>query len=183
MTVLRLLPGRRSGVPSSVGGASGSTASGIKLLRAVRLTSGSWSRVQDVFFAKRSQVLDTEEGTIVSSHASTTCDEGALVSFLWLAFVVAGVFVLLWTLLSGRPLEQVLFEVSSAQGNVGLSTGITGPHAPRSEVGIRLQHVARSPPNNSRPHPVPWSGTGHRGDGSEPDAVTRPATVTRWTDD
>lgn len=113
-----------------VGGAAGSTASGIKILRAISLTSGSWSRVNAVFFKPRSHRLDTDEGRIISRHASTTYDEAAFISFLWVVFLIGGVFVLLWTLPTTTSLSRVLFEVASAQGNVGITTGITGPRMP-----------------------------------------------------
>ena len=46
-------------------------------------------------------------------------------------FLGLGTFVLLAALPRGEyTLENVLFEVATAQGNVGLSTGITGPSMP-----------------------------------------------------
>jgi trk system potassium uptake protein TrkH len=54
--------------------------------------------------------------------------EAAIIVVLWSTFLVVGTFLLLLTLPSGEySLANVLFEVASAQGNVGLSSGITGP--------------------------------------------------------
>ncbi|HHR85816.1 MAG TPA: TrkH family potassium uptake protein, partial [Candidatus Acetothermia bacterium] len=50
--------------------------------------------------------------------------------FLWLIFLALGVIVLLHTTSPKFSLADVIFEVASAQGNVGLSTGITGPTMP-----------------------------------------------------
>jgi len=44
-------------------------------------------------------------------------------SFLWMILLFVGVMVLLLT--TSGSLDNVIFEVCSAQGNVGLSTGIT----------------------------------------------------------
>lgn len=47
---------------------------------------------------------------------------------LWATFLAVGVFGLLLILPPGQyTLENIIFEVESAQGNVGLSAGITGP--------------------------------------------------------
>jgi len=50
--------------------------------------------------------------------------------FLWLVFLGLGVVVLLHTTPPGYTLSDVVFEVASAQGNVGLSVGITHPGMP-----------------------------------------------------
>ncbi|SFP84886.1 Cation transport protein [Halolamina pelagica] len=52
----------------------------------------------------------------------------AIIVVLWTTFLVVGTFVLLLALPAGEySLANVLFEVASAQGNVGLSSRITGP--------------------------------------------------------
>ena len=45
-------------------------------------------------------------------------------------FLAVGSFVLLAVVFPEFTLENVLFEVASAQGNVGLSSGITGAGMP-----------------------------------------------------
>jgi trk system potassium uptake protein TrkH len=51
--------------------------------------------------------------------------EAAIVSLLWLLLLASSSLVLLNV--AGVGLADALFEVASAQGNVGLSVGITGP--------------------------------------------------------
>jgi trk system potassium uptake protein TrkH len=65
--------------------------------------------------------------SLSSEEANEEVAEAALISFLWIVFLFLGIFILLKTVPPGYTLGDVIFEVASAQGNVGLSTGITGP--------------------------------------------------------
>ncbi|MFC7009128.1 potassium transporter TrkG [Halalkalicoccus sp. GCM10025704] len=40
-----------------------------------------------------------------------------------------------------QPLEVVLFEVASAQGNVGLSAGVTGPTMPDAAKAVLMANM------------------------------------------
>ena len=51
-------------------------------------------------------------------------NEAAIISFMWVILLATGV-VILDFLFPNETLGNVIFEVCSAQGNVGLSTGIT----------------------------------------------------------
>jgi len=51
--------------------------------------------------------------------------ESSLIIILWLLFLFAGICVLSSVVGPQFQLGEVMFEVASAQGNVGLSTGIT----------------------------------------------------------
>jgi trk system potassium uptake protein TrkH len=53
--------------------------------------------------------------------------EAAIVSILWLIILVASSLLLVNLVGPDFTYADALFEVASAQGNVGLSTGITGP--------------------------------------------------------
>ncbi|WP_137285023.1 TrkH family potassium uptake protein [Halorussus salinisoli] len=118
-----------------VGAAAGSTVGGIKLVRALTLVKGTRFRIQDVFYppsAVRTFSLDGRQ--LSDEEASKEFEEAAIITFLWFVFLALGAFVLLVVLpvggTDGFTLENVLFEVASAQGNVGLSSGITGPSMP-----------------------------------------------------
>ena len=115
-----------------VGGAAGSTVGGIKLIRALTLLKGIRFRIADVFYpesAVRRLVIDDRR--LDEAEANREFEEAAIVAFLWFVFLGLGVFVLLGLLPVGEfTLENVIFEVASAQGNVGLSAGITGPGMP-----------------------------------------------------
>ncbi|MFB6137830.1 MAG: potassium transporter TrkG, partial [Halobacteriaceae archaeon] len=112
-----------------VGGAAGSTAGGVKLIRAITLVKGIGHRVTDVFYPESAvRRLEIDGRRLDEAAATREIQEAAIITILWLAFLALGVFVLLVVLPPGAyALENVVFEVASAQGNVGLSAGITGP--------------------------------------------------------
>ncbi|RZV06201.1 trk system potassium uptake protein TrkH [Natrinema hispanicum] len=114
-----------------VGAAAGSTAGGIKLIRLIMLVKGIRFRVSYVFYPDSTvhrlwiddRVLDEEEGP-------REFGEAAIIALLWFVFLATSLFILLMTLPSETyPLEMILFEIASAQGNIGLSAGITGPES------------------------------------------------------
>ncbi|MCD6330619.1 MAG: TrkH family potassium uptake protein, partial [Thermoplasmata archaeon] len=106
------------------GGAAGSTAGGIKLFRLILLTKGVGWKVRRIFLPVRGtfayrlggKALDKEE-------AIEEISEAAIVSFLWVILLVIGIFIVMHS--TGADLSNAIFEVCSAQGNVGLSSGIT----------------------------------------------------------
>ncbi|MFB6284051.1 MAG: TrkH family potassium uptake protein [Halobacteria archaeon] len=113
-----------------IGASAGSTVSGVKIIRLVTLLKGVEYRVSDVFYPKKVLHRMKINGRSLSENEmSLELQEAAIISFLWLTFLGIGTFVLLAVLPETVPLQNVYFEVASAQGNVGLSTGITGPQS------------------------------------------------------
>ena len=114
-----------------VGGAAGSTAGGIKLIRGLTLVKGIRYQIGDVFYPESAvRRLEINDRRLNEKEASREFMEAAIIVILWITFLVVGTFLLLLTLPSGEySLANVLFEVASAQGNVGLSSGITGPES------------------------------------------------------
>jgi trk system potassium uptake protein TrkH len=117
-----------------VGGAAGSTVGGIKMIRAITLTRGTVYRVKGVFYPDAAiRRFRLGDRTLTNGEIAQEFEEAAIIAFLWVVFLAVGVVVLLLVLPTGPDgytLENVLFEVASAQGNVGLSAGITGPDMP-----------------------------------------------------
>ncbi|RZV05238.1 trk system potassium uptake protein TrkH [Natrinema hispanicum] len=114
-----------------VGGAAGSTVGGIKLIRALTLLKGIRFRIADVFYPKTAvRRLKINGRRLNEQEVRQEFEEAAIIGFLWFVFLGIGMFVLLLILPQGEyTLENVIFEVASAQGNVGLSAGITGPES------------------------------------------------------
>ncbi|MGM0389752.1 MAG: TrkH family potassium uptake protein, partial [Natrinema limicola] len=114
-----------------VGGAAGSTAGGIKLIRSITLLKGIRFRVAEVFYPETAvRRLKINGRRLDEREVRQEFEEAAIISFLWFVFLAAGTFGLLVILPQGEyTLENVIFEVASAQGNVGLSAGITGPES------------------------------------------------------
>ncbi len=67
---------------------------------------------------------------IPDPEAAKRLEEASVLVFLWLGFLFFGVVVLSHLVSGDFGLADVVFEVASAQGNVGLSVGITQPTMP-----------------------------------------------------
>ncbi|MCK5586018.1 TrkH family potassium uptake protein, partial [Candidatus Bipolaricaulota bacterium] len=67
------------------------------------------------------------DSTVDESQVGQRLEDASLITFLWLVFLGVGVVVLLHNVPPEYTLSDVIFEVASAQGNVGLSVGITHP--------------------------------------------------------
>jgi trk system potassium uptake protein len=109
-----------------VGGTAGSTVGGLKLNRMVVLYKGvSWQFRQ--LIARPDQAVQYRiEGEPVSElEATRTIQAAAVTAVLWGVAIAVGVFILLHV--NSASLSDVLFEVVSALGNVGLSVSITDP--------------------------------------------------------
>jgi trk system potassium uptake protein TrkH len=112
----------------TVGGAAGSTAGGIKVIRLMILAKGIGWRLKRLISAPNVLVRFRLGGTSFDdAEASQRIIDAALIAALWLFFLAVGVVVLLHTVPESFGLSDIIFEVASAQSNVGLSTGITGP--------------------------------------------------------
>ncbi|MCD6542777.1 MAG: TrkH family potassium uptake protein [Thermoplasmata archaeon] len=113
-----------------VGGAAGSTAGGIKLFRIILLTRGvEWRLKKALSTPKRVLVYKLGDKSLSPDSAFELVNEAAVISFLWFILLFAGILVISYSI-PNRPLGDIIFEVCSAQGNVGLSVGITSPSMP-----------------------------------------------------
>ena len=113
-----------------LGGAAGSTAGGIKLFRGLLLGKGAVWRTKRIFYPPRAIFNYTLGGKSISrEEALDEVNEAAVISFMWIMLLFFGVLVVALSL-PGEGIGNVIFEVCSAQGNVGLSTGITHLHMP-----------------------------------------------------
>ncbi|WP_121822148.1 TrkH family potassium uptake protein [Halostella salina] len=118
-----------------IGGAAGSTVGGIKIVRAYTVARGirwQFSRV----FLPQSAVVNARLGDRVLDRGEMEREfsEAAIVTLLWVILLVASSLALVNA--TGADYASALFEVASAQGNVGLSTGITGPDMPAVAEGM-----------------------------------------------
>jgi len=111
-----------------IGGAAGSTAGGIKVMRMLILVRGVQWRFRKIV-SPRSAIIPFRIGAMMIDEADVgrRLEDASLITFLWLVLLGAGVIVLLHTVPPQYTLSDIVFEVASAQGNVGLSVGITHP--------------------------------------------------------
>ncbi|WP_135827235.1 TrkH family potassium uptake protein [Halorussus ruber] len=113
------------------GAAAGSTVGGIKLIRVITLVRGTAFRIQGVFYPETAvRYLNLNGRKLSEIELSREFEEASIIAFLWILFLAVGLTVLLLTIDQSFTLENAIFEVASAQGNVGLSSGITGPDMP-----------------------------------------------------
>jgi trk system potassium uptake protein len=114
-----------------IGGASGSTAGGLKLARIVYLRCGLVWRFRRVTKRVHELVRYELDGKVISETAANELVESAgVLAVLWAVVLWAGVLVLIHFTPERFTLSEVILEVASAQSNVGLSTGITHPDMP-----------------------------------------------------
>jgi trk system potassium uptake protein TrkH len=108
-----------------IGGAAGSTAGGIKLFRAILLYKGvGWRIKRAISTPRRVFVHKLGEKSLSKDDAMDLINEAAIISFMWIILLFAGVIVVMQTT-ANTTLSNSFFEVCSAQGNVGLTAGIT----------------------------------------------------------
>ncbi|PSP94790.1 potassium transporter Trk [Halobacteriales archaeon QS_4_62_28] len=113
------------------GAAAGSTVSGLKLIRVITLVKGTVWQIQEVFRPDTAiSYLQIGDRSLSEEQAQREYTEATVVFVLWITFLAVGVAVLLRVLSPAHPLEYVIFDVMSAQSNVGLDSGITGPTMP-----------------------------------------------------
>jgi trk system potassium uptake protein TrkH len=113
------------------GAAAGSTVSGLKLVRVATLVKGTIWNLQEVYRPDSAvRYLQLGERKLSEDQVQREFTEATVVFLLWVTFLVVGVAVLLRVLSPAYPLEYVIFDVMSAQSNVGLDSGITGPGMP-----------------------------------------------------
>ena len=113
------------------GAAAGSTVSGLKLVRVITLVKGTFWQVREVFQPDSAvRYLQLGKRKLNEEQVRREYAEATVVFVLWITFLLIGVAVLLRVLSPAHPLEYVIFDVMSAQSNVGLDSGITGPAMP-----------------------------------------------------
>jgi len=118
-----------------LGGAAGSTVGGIKLIRGYTVFKGIRWQFSRVFLPANAVVTARlGDRKLSRTEMEREFSEAAVVSFLWVVLLVVS-SVVLANVAPDFSYADALFEVTSAQGNVGLSTGITGPSmAPVAET-------------------------------------------------
>ena len=108
-----------------IGGAAGSTAGGIKIYRAILLSKGAnWRIKRSISTPRRVFVHKLGDKPLSKEDAMDLINEAAIISFMWLILLLIGILVISY-FFPNETLGNVIFEVCSAQGNVGLSIGIT----------------------------------------------------------
>lgn len=127
-------------VAMTIGGASGSTAGGLKLSRIAWLWKALMTRVRSAEPGREhpepiwdGQQMGSEAGRRAEAHAGG-------MALLWILTLVMGTFVMM-LLVPGQDPHRLLFDVASALSNVGLDAGVVDRElgwAPKSTLTLLM---------------------------------------------
>lgn len=111
-----------------VGGAAGATTGGLKLKRVLWLLEAFAYRIRRVavhpwLLMEHKPIAQGSAGPVTGPHV----EAAVVIAVLWVIAIFAGTTALLHLAGENVPLNAVIFEATSALGNVGLSAGVTGP--------------------------------------------------------
>jgi trk system potassium uptake protein len=107
-----------------IGGAAGATCGGIKLFRfLILIKEVKWNAIKVSSTPRRVLPYSIGGRSVSVDEKNDIVNEAAIISFLWVICLSITVFILMT--ITSYSLQDILFETCSAQGNVGLSVGIT----------------------------------------------------------
>ena len=115
----------------TAGAMAGSTGGGIKQVRILYVLKGISWRLRSIRGPPHEVMRYRLGGHPLSkSKARSGVEAASVLLAIWTVLLFFGVFALLHVLPADTRLETVIFEVASAQSNVGLSTGLTNADLP-----------------------------------------------------
>lgn len=118
-----------------VGGGFGSTSSAIKLIRTIVIIGAVYWVIKRSFLPERAVVPIKIGGRIYSEREVM---ETAIYAFIYILVLIGGALIVMMAM-PGESGMDCLFESASAQGNVGLSVGITAVAVPAVKVVFIIQ--------------------------------------------
>jgi trk system potassium uptake protein TrkH len=111
-----------------VGGCAGATVGGIKVIRAVLLLKGLRWQINKVFFSRHAiKTVSFNHKFLLPAEMNKQLARAGVFTLLYALFVFVSTMFTVWFMGEGYTLADAIFESASAQGTVGLSTGITDP--------------------------------------------------------
>jgi len=124
-----------------VGGAAGATVGGIKIIRVLLIFKGLFWHVTNFFSSDNSiKVVKFNEKRLLPDEMNKELASVATFSFIYLLFVLISTLITYYFMGSNYTISDALFESASAQGTVGLSSGITNPDmSPVLEITYIIQ--------------------------------------------
>ena len=112
-----------------IGGASGATVGGIKMIRALIIAKGIRWQVNKVFLSRSTiKTIKFDGKSMLPDQMNAELAKAAVFSLLFLLILFVGTFITYFFMPSGFSFADALFESTSAQSTSGLSTGITDPN-------------------------------------------------------
>lgn len=121
-----------------MGGGYGSTSSAIKLIRTIIIMSAVLWLIKRAFLPDRAVVPLKIRGEVYSKDDVM---EAALYAFIYIGLLTIGSLLVMMVMSDWSGMD-VIFETASAQGNVGLSVGITAVSGPVVKIIHIIQMLA-----------------------------------------
>lgn len=124
-----------------VGGCAGATVGGIKIIRALLLQKGLIWHINKVFLSKNAlKTVKFGGRTLLPDEMNSELARAGLFTLIYVIFVFVSTMFTLHFMPEGYTMADAIFESASAQGTVGLSTGISDPSmSPVLEVVYIIQ--------------------------------------------
>ena len=111
-----------------VGGASGATVGGIKMIRALLIAKGLRWQINKGFFSEHTVKSTRFNGKLLrSEEMNEEFTKAATLAIMFFMLVMISSMIGTFFMGSNFNFADSLFEAASAQGTVGLSAGITNP--------------------------------------------------------
>ena len=111
-----------------VGGSAGGTVGGIKIIRALLLQKGLRWHIGKVFFSKNAIKTVRFDGKVMlPDEMNAELSKAGIFTLIYLIFIFISTLITVYYMPGTFSLSDAVFESASAQGTVGLSTGISDP--------------------------------------------------------
>ncbi len=111
-----------------IGGAAGSTVGGIKIIRALLIRKGIIWQIKKIFLSDRTiETINFNGKTMLPEEMNKEFASATTLLILFIIMILTSTFIAAIFAGSNYTLADGLLEAASAQGTVGLSTGITDP--------------------------------------------------------
>ena len=122
-----------------VGGSAGGTVGGIKINRALLLQKGLRWHINKIFLSKHTvKVVSFNRKKRLPEEMNHELASAGLFTLIYLIIVFISTIITLNFMGPGYSLADAVFESASAQGTVGLSTGITNPEMSPALEGVYI---------------------------------------------
>jgi trk system potassium uptake protein len=111
-----------------VGGSAGGTVGGIKIIRALLLQKGLAWHVNKVFLSRNAiKTVRFNKKILLPDEMNAELARAGIFTLIYMIFVFISTVVTVYFMDPSFRLADAIFESASAQGTVGLSSGITDP--------------------------------------------------------
>ena len=111
-----------------VGGSAGGTVGGIKIIRALLLQKGLRWHINKLFLSKNTiKSVRFDNKLMLPEEMSSEIARTGIFTLIYILFVFVSTLFTVYFMSGDFTLADAIFESASAQGTVGLSSGITDP--------------------------------------------------------